>query len=105
VGGVTAEAVSEGLAMIYADSALDKRSTLQTGASQVVHDLKNCMSVLLLNLGNVEAEPAIENTIQKMNCLLEELAKLISEEDHLKQTGASRTRVHPPQKLRAVTIR
>lgn len=91
--------------MTYADTAVHKRPALQTGASQLVHDLKNCMSVLLLNLGNVEADPAIENTIQKMNCLLEELATLISEEDHLKKTGASRTRGHRPQKLLAVTIR
>lgn len=46
--------------------------------SQLVHDLKNCLSVLLMNLGTGEARDSrtIEETIFKMNCLLEELAQL-----------------------------
>lgn len=50
---------------------------------KIVHDVKNCMSVLLLNLGNFEADPdhipldlhTMGHTIRKMNCLPEELVK------------------------------
>jgi hypothetical protein len=61
--------------------------------STVVHDLKNCMSIVLLNAGNLEADAddmgrdrhtieTLETMIHKMNCLVEELAQLIGEQDH-----------------------
>jgi hypothetical protein len=49
----------------------------------LLHELRNCMSVLLLNVENLEAGYAgpdlktIETTIQKMKSLTEELAELL----------------------------
>lgn len=75
-----------------------KRS--RNGAREIVHELRNYMSVLLLNLENVEADsghiscdsPTVENTIAKMNCLLEELARLLGERHQRKNPAASKTR-------------
>jgi len=78
-----------------------------TRLREIIHDLKNYMSVLLLNLGNGETRESrtIEDTISKMNCLLEELAQLYSEQGLLQKADKPRTRVYRPQKLPAVTIR
>lgn len=78
---------------------------------QIIHDIKNCMGVMLLTVGSLEAEPgymagaartieALEKTIHKMDCLLEALVKL-SEQGHPKKTSASRGSLHRRQKLPA----
>lgn len=72
---------------------------------EIVHDLKNCMSVVLLNVGDLKADPghmsrdtraveSLENMTQQMNCLLEELAKLLGEQGYPKKTSALRTRLY-----------
>jgi hypothetical protein len=73
--------------------------------SNVVHDLKNCMSILLLNVGNLKADAdcmggdkhlleTLQTMIHKMNCLVEELAQLLGEQDQSQTTRKG----SPPQK-------
>jgi hypothetical protein len=63
------------------------------------------MSVLLLHLANRGGDPVVENTIKKMNCLLEELVQLHEKRGYPKKVGAPRTRVLRPQKVPAVRNR
>jgi hypothetical protein len=83
--------------------ATQLRTTGHT-AREIVHDLRNCMGVVLLTVGSLEADPnrardsrtikTLEKMIHKMNSRIEELAKLASEQGHPKKTDASRTRIH-----------
>jgi hypothetical protein len=71
---------------------------------EIVHDLRNCMGVVLLTVGSLEADPnkardsrtieTLEKMIHNMNSRIEELAKLASEQGHPKKTDASRPRIH-----------
>lgn len=102
----------EKLTQGFTDAAELSRS--RHGAREIIHEIKNCMGVMLLTVGSLEAEPGhvahasctietLEKMIHKMDCLLEELAKF-SEQGHPKKTGASRARLDRPHKLPAVTI-
>jgi hypothetical protein len=55
---------------------------------EIVHDLKNCMTIVLLNFGNLELDcddmgrkkssiETLANIIKQMNRLVEELAELL----------------------------
>ncbi|MGH7556083.1 MAG: hypothetical protein ACREMQ_24025, partial [Longimicrobiales bacterium] len=72
------------------------------------------MGVVLLTVGNIEADPGpmplashtiatLEKMVRKMDSLLEELAKS-SAQSHPKKTGASRGRLDRRHKLRVITI-
>jgi cob(I)alamin adenosyltransferase len=77
---------------------------------EIVHDLKNCMGVVLLTVGSLQADPnkardsrtieTLEKMIHKINSRVEELAKLVSEQGRPKKTGLSRTRVIGRQNYR-----
>lgn len=94
--------VNNKLTETFTDTAEISRSPHVLG--KIVHDLKNCMSIVVLNVGIIEAHPGhiacesrtienLENTIHKMNCLLEDLAKFV-DEGKQKRTAASRARIY-----------
>lgn len=104
--------VIEKLTQSFTDAAEVSRS--RHSAREIIHEIKNCMGVMLLTVGSLEAEPGhvahasgatetLEEMIRKMDSLLEELAKF-SEQGHPKKTGASRSGFDRPHKLPAVTI-
>jgi hypothetical protein len=86
-----------------------QRKTTGHAAREIVHDLRNCMGVMLLTVGSLEADPnnardsrtieTLEKMIHKMDSRIDELAKLASEQGHPKKTGASRTRIYRLLKL------
>jgi hypothetical protein len=89
-------------------------SRARHGAPEIIHEIRNCMGVVLLTVGSLEAEPGpmlhpshtiatLEKMVRKMDSLLEELAKS-SAQSHPKKTGASRARLVRPHKLPMVTI-
>lgn len=77
---------------------------------EIVHEVKNCMGVVLLTVGSLQADPnkardsrtieTLEKMIHKINSRVEELAKLVSEQGRPKKTGLSRTRVIGRQNYR-----
>jgi hypothetical protein len=92
--------------------ATQLRTTRHT-AREIVHDLRNCMGVILLTVGSLEADPnkardsriieTLEKMIHKMDSRVEELAKLVSEQRHPKKTVASRPHVYRSGKLPGTT--
>lgn len=70
---------------------------------EIVHELRNCMSIVLLSIGNLDADLAhmvrdkrsiesLEKIIYKMNRLVEDLIVLFGEDK--KKTGARRRRAY-----------
>jgi hypothetical protein len=60
---------------------------------EIVHDLKNCMSIILLSFGYFGADSdhmrrkkpdiePLESIVRKMNCLVEELAEILETRRH-----------------------
>jgi hypothetical protein len=84
---------------------------------EIIHDIKNCMGVVLLTIerleldtGNMSADTRAKETLEKifhkMNGLIEQLTKLLGKQTPPKKRSASRTRGGRREKLpRAVIIR